>query len=307
MFERSPMTELYAGGKPHVRTPRGSVSAERVVLAMNAWGASLPSLRRALVIIASDVIATEPAPERLREIGWASELSISDSRRLVNYYRITDDGRVVFGKGGGTLALGGRVGASFNRRSSRAREVQNQLRLIYPALWDVAISSSWRGPIDYSLTGLPFFCRVNGREDIIAGAGFSGNGVGPSHIAGQTLATMALKGRDERMPEALSAVPRGRLPREPVRYIGGLTVRAATARKEAAEDLGRQPWLITRMLARLDPTSFVDRGPATANRNFATAEVPTSAASEHAGSGRAPLAGLASVGREHASPERSVR
>jgi glycine/D-amino acid oxidase-like deaminating enzyme len=261
IFERSPMTELHGDRRVSVRTAGGQVTADRVVLAMNAWGASLPQLRRALVIVASDVIATEPVPERLREIGWATELSISDSRRLVNYYRISDDGRVVFGKGGGTLALGGRVGTSYHRRSGRAQEVHNQLRHIYPALWDVPVASSWRGPIDYSLTGLPFFCRLNGREDIVVGVGFSGNGVGPSHIAGQTLAKLALEGRDERMPPALTAPPSGRLPREPLRYIGGLTVRAATDRKEAAEDLGRQAGAITRMLARLDPTSFVDRGP----------------------------------------------
>jgi glycine/D-amino acid oxidase-like deaminating enzyme len=261
IFERSPMTELHADRRVHVRTASGQVTADRVVLAMNAWGASLPQLRRALVIVASDVIATEPVPERLREIGWATELSISDSRRLVNYYRISDDGRVVFGKGGGTLARGGRVGSSYHRRSGRAQEVHNQLRHIYPALWDVPIASSWRGPIDYSLTGLPFFCRLNGREDIVVGVGFSGNGVGPSHVAGQTLAKLSLEGRDEQMPLALTAAPSGRLPREPLRYIGGLTVRAATARKEAAEDLGRQAGPITRTLARLDPTSFVDRGP----------------------------------------------
>ena len=52
---------------------------------------------------------------------------------------------------------------------------------------------------------------------------------------------MALEGGDERIPEALTAVPQGRLPREPLRYVGGLTVRAATARKEAAEDLGHRP------------------------------------------------------------------
>jgi glycine/D-amino acid oxidase-like deaminating enzyme len=259
VFERSPVTELHADRRVRVRTAGGSVTAERVVLAMNAWGASLQQVRRALVIVASDVIATEPVPERLALIGWATELSISDSRRLVNYYRISDDGRVVFGKGGGTLALGGRVGTSYHRRSDRAHEVHNQLRHIYPALWDVPIASSWRGPIDYSLTGLPFFCRLDGREDVFVGMGFSGNGVGPSHIAGETLAKLALEGHDERMPAALTTPQPGRLPREPLRYLGGLTVRAATARKEAAEDLGHRPGRITRTLARLDPTSFVDR------------------------------------------------
>lgn len=300
VFEHSPMTELHAGAKPNVRTRYGNVTAERVVLAMNAWGARIPQLRRALVVIASDVIATEPVPERLRQIGWVPDLTISDSRRLVNYYRVSDAGQVVFGKGGGTLALGGRVGASYNRGSDRAHEVHNQLRHIYPALWDVPIASSWRGPIDYSLTGLPFFCRLNGRSDIFVAAGFSGNGVGPSRIAGQTLAKLALDGRDETMPEALTAAPSGRLPREPLRYIGGLAVRAAMARKEAAEDLGRRPHPITQMLARLDPTSFVDRGSATdgvshdadvagtgpPSRGFGEATGGAGPASARAGNGR---------------------
>jgi glycine/D-amino acid oxidase-like deaminating enzyme len=261
IFERSPMTELRADATPRVRTRQGQVTADRVVLAMNAWGAALPQLRRALVVVASDVVATEPVPDRLEEIGWARELSISDSRRLVNYYRISDDGRVVFGKGGGTLAMGGRVGASYSRPSARRGEVHNQMRHIYPALWDVPISSSWRGPIDYSLTGLPFFCRLNGRDDIVVGLGFSGNGVGPSYLGGQTLAKLAVAGRDDTMPDALTRPPAGSLPPEPFRYVGGLAVRAATARKESAEDRGHRPGRLTRLLASLDPTSFVDRGP----------------------------------------------
>ncbi|MDQ6818687.1 MAG: FAD-binding oxidoreductase, partial [Actinomycetota bacterium] len=119
IFERSPMTELHALATPVVRTLGGEVNAERVVLAINAWGAALPDLRRALVVVASDIVCTPPVPDRLEQIGWAPHLSISDSRRLVNYYRVTDDGRVVFGKGGGTLALGGRVGRSYSGASPR--------------------------------------------------------------------------------------------------------------------------------------------------------------------------------------------
>jgi glycine/D-amino acid oxidase-like deaminating enzyme len=260
------MTALTAKPHPHIVTEHGAVSCDRAVLALNAWGAALPQMRRALVVVASDVVATEPIPERLDQIGWARDLTISDSRRLVQYYRPTDQGRIVFGKGGGTLAPGGRVGTTFSHASGRAGQVRNQFARTYPSLWDVRIANSWRGPIDYSVTGMPFFCPLNGRRDIFIGAGFSGNGIGPSYLAGRTLATMALDGHDDAMPAALTRSPTAALPPEPMRYAGGLLVRAAVARKEDKEDLGSTASAAVRLVASLDPTSFVDRGSAKPNR-----------------------------------------
>ena len=66
------------------------------MLAQGAWAARLRELRRALVVIASDMVATEPIPERLAELGWHDGLAICDSRMLVNYYRTTRDGRIAF-------------------------------------------------------------------------------------------------------------------------------------------------------------------------------------------------------------------
>src|SRR5205809_1124245 len=81
-FERSPMTRLDRGRPPRVVTARGAVAAEKVVLALNAWSAALPELSRAIVVIASDIVATAPAPERLAAIGWTNGICISDSRML---------------------------------------------------------------------------------------------------------------------------------------------------------------------------------------------------------------------------------
>ena len=259
VIEQTPVLSVTAEPRPTITTSRGTVFADRVVLAMNAWAAAVPQLRRRLVVIASDVVATAPIPRRLAELGWSAGLSISDSRRLVNYYRVSEDGRVVFGKGGGTLARGGRVGPSFHRPSSRRAEVEAQFRHIYPMLWDVGVDSSWRGPIDYALTGLPFFCAMPGAPQILVGAGFSGNGVGRPTSAAERLPILRTEGTDA-VPEALQRLPSGGLPPEPFRFAGGLIVRSAVARKEAAEDLGRRPAALTRLAARLDPTSFVDRG-----------------------------------------------
>ena len=260
IFEGTPVSEVGDGRPAEVRTARGVLRARTVVLAISAWAAELADVRRALVAVASDVIATPPVGDRLAELGLATGISISDSRRLVNYYRTTEDGRMVFGKGGGALALGARIGPGFDRSDPRAAATLRQLHRIYPQLWDVPAETHWRGAVDYSVSGLPFVGPVTGRPEVLAGVGFSGNGVGPSYVAGLALAEQAL-GRDvSQVPEALRRVPAPGLPPEPLRRLGGAVVRAAVARKESAEDAERRPGWPTRALAGLDPTSFVDRG-----------------------------------------------
>lgn len=261
--ERTAVQRIAAAGELRVHTPRGVVRADTVLLALNAWSAALPEARDALIVTSSDVVATERIPERLDALGWESGLSISDSRRLVTYYQRSRDGRVVLGKGGGTLAFAGRLGRGFHGESTRRREVESALRFAYPALADVPIARSWRGPIDYSVSGLPFLFTVGGHPRLHAVTGFSGNGCGPSRVAGEALAALALGGAGEEFPEALRRVPTSPLPPEPVRWLGGRLVRAAIARKERLEDAGRAPDRGTLRLAELDPTGFVDTGDAT--------------------------------------------
>lgn len=286
--EHTGLLELEAATRSVLRTTRGTLTADRTVLAINAWAAEIPEVRRALVVIASDVIATDPIPERLADIGWEPGLSISDSRRLVNYYRLSSDGRIVFGKGGGALAPAGRIGASFHGRSPRAGQVRSQLQHIYPMLFDVPTPHSWRGPIDYSLNGLPFFAPLRRHPGVIVGAGFSGNGVGPSYVAGDILAALALGHDDHPGPQALGRQPTGYLPPEPLRYVGGVMVRSAVGRKEAAEDLDRRPAALTRALAALDPTSFVDRGGAAGAVDRPAVEAPAAAAAARESNGHRP-------------------
>jgi glycine/D-amino acid oxidase-like deaminating enzyme len=266
IYEDTAMTELLSGEPAIVRTPGGDVHAGTVVLALNAWAARLPELARALVVVSSDVIATEPIPDELDAIGWRHGPAISDSRRLINYYRTSADGRVVFGKGGGAVARTGHMGSAFHGASSRADEVTAQFRFIYPMLWQATVDRSWRGPIDYSVTGAPFFARLPSAANVLVAAGFSGNGVGPAKLAGKLMAEMAIDGGDAGLPPALTRLPSAALPPEPVRYVGARLVRAAVARKESAEDVGRRAGAATLGLAKLDPTSFVDRGSAPASR-----------------------------------------
>jgi glycine/D-amino acid oxidase-like deaminating enzyme len=261
VFERTPVRSLAAAVPTASRrattlhTATGRVTAEQVVLATNAWSARVPELGRGLVIVASDVIATEPIPDRLDALGLTSQVTISDSRRLVNYYRRTPDGRLLFGRGGGTLAFARRIGASFDAPGRRVAGVHSQLARIYPSLWDVPLSHRWSGAVDYSLSGLPFFVRLSALPGVVAAAGFSGDGVGPTRLAGEILAEMLISGGDAGLPPALRTVPHALMPPEPVRYLGGRLVRAATDRTERAADLNLAPSRAVRFVAALDPTS----------------------------------------------------
>jgi putative aminophosphonate oxidoreductase len=253
IFERSPMVELERTGGLAVGTAGGRVRAQRVVVAMNAWSARLRELHTSIVTVSSDMVITDPAPERVQ---LRDGVSVSDSRLMVHYYHRTPDGRMAFGKGGGKLLFGNRLGARFDGVSPRRDWVAGHMRALYPDLADVSIATSWTGPIDRTADGLPFFTSL-GRPDLVCGLGFSGNGVGPTVLAGRILASMALGREDEWSSCGLVRdAPRG-LPPEPLRYAGGRMVQAAVARKERFEDQGRRPGKLLGRVTGLAPAGLV--------------------------------------------------
>jgi glycine/D-amino acid oxidase-like deaminating enzyme len=262
VYERSQVRAIEYGPHTRVVLERGSIVADQVVLAVNAWAARIKEIGAGLVVVASDVIATQAAPQRLAEAGIRTGVCISDGRRLVNYYHATAEGRIVFGKGGGTLAYDQAITPGFDHPGRREPAIRSQLLRTYPALWDVPVAERWSGPIDYSLSGLPFFVRLREAPRVLVCAGFSGDGVGPSRLAGEILAELAADGgaSGDGVPAALRSVPTRPLPLEPLRYLGGRLVRAAIARKEHSEDLGRKPRLLDRTLAALDPTGYDYKG-----------------------------------------------
>ena len=228
-------------------------------MASNAWSAGIRELSRAIVVISSDIVATAPAPEALADIGWHRDLSITDSQTMVDYYRISADGRVVFGKGGWTIAYGGRIGPAFDRSARRAAEVTADFRRYYPQLGHVPITHDWSGPIDRTPNSLPLLGYLGGRRHIVYGVGWSGNGVGPSVIGGRILASMALGRRDEWSEHPLVERSSGRFPPEPIRFLGAHVVREAVAQKERKENMDAKPGWLVSTLARLAPAGLEDK------------------------------------------------
>lgn len=256
IYEHSPMVELRRDAIPVVRTARGSVTASRVVIAMNAWSGMMRELRGRFVTLGGDMYITEPIPDLLKEIGIEDGLLISDSRLLVHYYHTTKDGRLAFGKAGGTFRPGNDVGEKFEGRSRREAWLTSSLRWFYPRLAHAPIAGSWSGPVDRSMDGLPFFSQL-GRPDIVAGLGYSGNGVAPSVLGGKILASLALDRRDEWSSCGLVRRPPRGVPPEPFRYVGGTLVKGAVERKERAEDNDKSPTPFDRLMTRLAPPGLI--------------------------------------------------
>ena len=259
IYEHTRVRRFGRGRPVELVTAQGTLRADRLVIATNAWAANLRELWMSLAVISSDLVATAPVPDELARLGWERDLSITDSQTMVDYYRLSRDGRVVFGKGGWTIAFGGVIRAAFDRSAARAAEVTADLHRYYPSLRRVPITHDWSGPIDRSPMGFPLFGHLGGREHIVYGVGWSGNGVGPSVLGGKILASLALGRRDEWSTSRLVDCRQGHFPPEPVRFVGAHLVRAAVARRERAENTGRNASWLIRRIAGLAPAGLEDK------------------------------------------------
>jgi len=256
IFERSPMTELHRGNPPRVATSGGEIVADSVVLAMNAWSVGLPEFRRSLLIAAAEAAVSAPIPGILARMGFAKGPVVTDSRIMVGNLRPTAGGRLEFGKGGGHVARAGRVGPRFEGTPPRLALLLEETRQASSQLRGLEVAQSWVGPIDRSAETVPMFGALPGAERVFYGCGFSGNGVGPTHLAGKILASLVLGARDAWSSSGLVRPPSQLFPGEPVRAIGARLVLGAVARKDRLEHANRPVDRLTRRLAAFAPAAL---------------------------------------------------
>src|SRR5262249_5369996 len=126
------------------RTERGAVRGEEIVLATNAAAARWPA-GRAIAAFRGAIVLTEPVADLHQRIGWERGEPVSDARTYLNYFRLTNDGRVLMGSASGDLA-----------------RAEAALREIFPALADVPVAARWEGAIDVSSDRLPVVATVPG-------------------------------------------------------------------------------------------------------------------------------------------------
>ncbi len=254
IHEMTRMTRFSRRGPPVVETKHGSVRAGKLILAMNAWSASVPELAPAIFNIASDDAVSEPMPDRLREAGYANGPLVIDSRVFVTGFRATRDGRLNVGVTGGHVGFGGIVDQRFHRTSTRVADMRAALRAAHPALADFPLANSWNGPIDRTRSGLPLFGALPASPDVLYGYGFSGNGIGMSRIGAEILTSLVL-GRDDEWADSLLVRPvTPGFPPEPIRFVGAHLVRDAVRRRDGCEHAGRRAGKLTSWLAGLAPS-----------------------------------------------------
>jgi glycine/D-amino acid oxidase-like deaminating enzyme len=256
VFEHTRMTGYDGTGPVVVATERGSIRADKVVLAMNAWAAASKPVKPYLFVTSSDIIATTPIPDLLSPDGLGSGIALSDSRRLILYWRSTPEGRAVFGKGGGWMSRGNRVDRRFTGESAFRDVVSGRFRRLYPHLRDVAVDRSWNGPIDYSSTGLPYFGPLDDDNPaVLTGVGYSGMGVVQTVLGGRILASLTLGQQDEYSSLPLTRRWPAKITPDPFRSLGAPLVKMAITRKELIQDAEATPGKIVSFIAGLDPTA----------------------------------------------------
>jgi glycine/D-amino acid oxidase-like deaminating enzyme len=238
VYERSPVTRIEGAeaASPRIRTGAGSIRADAIVVATNAWMTGWRPVANRVTNMGSWVVLTEPAPGALESIGWTGHEAITDGRTFLHYFRTTDDGRVLMGAGAGQIGFGGRVDHRFFADPAADRRAEAGLRRLLPGLAHVKVERTWGGPIDVSADRLPFF---GSRGRVHYGVGYTGNGVGPSWMGGQILASLALGIEDEWTSLPLVGRRPRPLPPEPFRYLGGRAIRSATLACEDAGEAGR--------------------------------------------------------------------
>jgi glycine/D-amino acid oxidase-like deaminating enzyme len=122
------------------------------------------------------------------------------------------------------------------------------LRRFFPALEGRDLTHAWGGPIDVAPNRLPIY-RSSGA--LHAGWGFTGHGVGPSHLGGRILSGLALGVRDEVTTLPLVAPPKKHFPPEPFRATGGALIRSAFIRKDELDERGAPVDPVTRAITKL--------------------------------------------------------
>lgn len=200
LFEKSPVIAIERGEIPRLRTRAGSVIADKILVAGNAYHAQLPETSGRQFSALSCIMATEPLGDKLATTLNPKNLAVCDANIVIDYFRLTPDKRLLFG-------------GRHNYSGREPRSIQNALlpRMLklFPQLRDVRIDYEWGGKIGIVPNRVPLVGKAD--ENIYHAQGYSGHGVNVTHTVARMVARV-LAG--ETMPrfDAFADVPHAKFP-----------------------------------------------------------------------------------------------
>lgn len=211
LFENTRATGISSsGGKVRVTTDKGTVTAEKGLVAMNAYGGDLePATAAHVMPIGSFIGATAPLDKDSTVLPGFE--SVDDSRFVVRYFRRAKDGRLLFG---------GREIYSTTEPAGIKDAIRRQIAEIYPDLRDIEITHAWGGYVGITLPRRPFVREV--MPNVLSAGGYSGHGVMLSNFIGTLYAETIAGNRDRlRLLEELKIppFPGGRALRAPLLFL----------------------------------------------------------------------------------------
>ncbi|SDD43211.1 NAD(P)/FAD-dependent oxidoreductase [Ruegeria marina] len=195
IFEGSKVHALTETDPAQVRTEKAEITARFVVMGCNGYLGRLNERVAARVMpINNYIVATEPLSPDRQESLIRENRAVADSKFVINYFRFSDDHRLLFG---GTESYGYRFPADI------ATKVRRPMLEIFPQLADVRIDHAWGGTLGITMNRMPHYERLAG--NILSLSGFSGHGVALATLSGQ-IAAETIAGQAERF-DVMANVP----------------------------------------------------------------------------------------------------
>lgn len=206
-------------GQISVTTPNAKISANKILLATNAFAKGSKKISRKVSAIRDRIVVTEPlTKEQMDSIGWKNRQGIYDTRTQLNYMRLTKDNRILFG---------GRLGYFFGNNTDPKQDkvADNYLRLVenfyktFPTLTDIKFSHAWSGPIALTTRMAVHFQHYHNGKMIYAG-GYSGFGVTATRFGAGVALDILDKIDSPESKLAFATSQPAYIPPEPFRFIG---------------------------------------------------------------------------------------
>ncbi|MHB1209776.1 MAG: NAD(P)/FAD-dependent oxidoreductase [Acidimicrobiales bacterium] len=225
-----------------VHTPYGAVTAGRVALATNVFPSLIRKARKYVVPVFDYQIVTEPlTPEQLESIGWKGREGIADAGNQFHYYRLTQDGSILWGGYDAIYNFRGKVQRNYEFNAETYATLAAHFLKTFPQLAGIKFTHAWGGAIDTCTRFSPFW-GTSHRGKVAYVLGFTGLGVASTRFGAATMLDLLDGSQTERT--TLSMVQKKPLPfpPEPFRWIFIRLTQAAIKKADAREGK-RNLWL----------------------------------------------------------------